>query len=318
MTAPVPTLPEPVAFPRAAAAVLAPVTRWVMRHWPRRLPGLGRYRLAAALHRRVAPSAPRVDARTSWGARMRCDLRDLVQSRIYYFGVWEPNLTRLLRRRLRPGDVFVDVGANVGYFSLLASRLVGPNGSVVAIDASPAMYGLLRENVARNDLTNVRTVNAAVSDREGVLAVYAGPPDNRGSTSTRADRGGSFEAEVRAAPLLSLLTPEERARVRLLKIDVEGAELPLLRDLLANLDSFPPAMEFVVELSPAALEEGGMPVGELLRRFAERGYHWYTLENDYDVHQYFDGGARPAERGRTDPTAQVDVVFSREDAAVLD
>jgi hypothetical protein len=79
---------------------------------------------------------------TAFGRQIAGDTRDIVQQHIYYFGVWEPNLTRWIVRRLAPGDVFIDVGANVGYYSLqrcsanllLASKLVGQSCSVVAIE----------------------------------------------------------------------------------------------------------------------------------------------------------------------------------------
>jgi FkbM family methyltransferase len=280
----------------------------VLRHWPRRL---GRERIAGVLHRQAIAEPTVLEGRATWGGRFACDLRDFVQYHIYYFSLWEPNLTALLTNRLRPGDVFVDVGANVGYFSLLASRLVRESGAVVAVDASPTIFGRLRETLRLNRANNVRAVNAAVSDREGVLSVYAGPPSNTGMTSTLAGRGGEYEADVRAAPLLALLTPEEAARTRLIKIDVEGAELPILLDILSNVDSFPDALEIVAEVSPSALSEAGTTLAELLDRFAERGFNWYLLDNDYGLGAYFDPQPRAAIRGRTVPTEQVDIVLSR-------
>lgn len=68
------------------------------------------------------------------------DTQDLIQRYLYLFGAWEPHLTGWLRRRLRPGDGFVDVGANIGVFSVLAARLVGESGRVVAIEASADVH----------------------------------------------------------------------------------------------------------------------------------------------------------------------------------
>ncbi|GJG89033.1 hypothetical protein tb265_42140 [Gemmatimonadetes bacterium T265] len=296
---------------RAPAARL---NRQVVRHWPVALGGALAHR---ALHKFSARPGVRLDGTATWGGRFRCDLHDFIASRIYYFGVWEPNLTSLLMRRLAPGDVFVDVGANMGYFSLLASRLVGDAGGVVAFEASPATYAVLAEDVAMNRATNVRAVNVAVSDRPGTLALYSGPSDNRGATSLHAERGGRFEANVRAAPLLDLLEPEERARVRLMKIDVEGAELPILLDVLEHLGDYSPRMEVVVEVAPDEMRAAGVPVEALLARFAAHGFHWYELENHHDPRAYFDARPQAAVRGTTVPTRRTDVVFSREDAPAL-
>ena len=100
-------------------------------------------------------------ARTVFGAHLEGDSQDLIQQWVYYFGVWEPVLTRWIRRTLRRGDTFVDVGANIGYFALLASKSVGPAGRVVAIEASPTICASLQRNVASNGARNVRVVNAA-------------------------------------------------------------------------------------------------------------------------------------------------------------
>ena len=75
---------------------------------------------------------------------------DVLSEWIFYTGAWQPALTAWLRRALAPGDVFVDVGANTGYFALLAAALVQDGGSVVAIEASPATHERLRTNLAPN------------------------------------------------------------------------------------------------------------------------------------------------------------------------
>ena len=99
------------------------------------------------------------------------------RGKFFVFGIWEPNLTNFVQQRLRVGDTFVDVGANLGYYSLLASKLVGALGHVVAIEASPAIAAHLTKNLHLNNATNVRVVNAAAADRAGTLALYRGPSD---------------------------------------------------------------------------------------------------------------------------------------------
>src|SRR3954447_9594533 len=88
---------------------------------------------------------------------------DMVPAYMYLFGTWEPNITGYVKRALRTGDTFIDVGANIGYFSMLASKLVGPGGSVVALEASPEFYEIVQENIRLNNCGNVRPVNVAAS-----------------------------------------------------------------------------------------------------------------------------------------------------------
>jgi hypothetical protein len=89
-------------------------------------------------------------ARTAFGFHVEGDSKDLIQQWVYYFGIWEPALTTWIRRRLRRGDLFVDVGANIGYFALLASKAVGRSGRVVAIEASAVIFDSLRRNIVAN------------------------------------------------------------------------------------------------------------------------------------------------------------------------
>src|ERR671922_2698937 len=89
-------------------------------------------------------------ARTRYGFRIAGDQALIMPRCIYWFGSWEPPLSAWIRRALRPGDVFVDVGANLGYFSLLAARAVAPGGSVVAIEAAAETVRRLEANIARN------------------------------------------------------------------------------------------------------------------------------------------------------------------------
>jgi hypothetical protein len=90
---------------------------------------------------------------TRWGAKMLVDTRDAAISPwIVLDGLWETQVTQWLQETLSPGQVFVDVGANVGYFTLLGGQLVGPGGRVVAVEAHPGLAELLRRNVIMNGL----------------------------------------------------------------------------------------------------------------------------------------------------------------------
>lgn len=84
----------------------------------------------------------------------------------------DPNLTAYFSRNPAPGDVVVDVGANIGYFTLLASNCVGAKGKLVAIEASPSVFGLPSENIALNTRSNIRAVNVAAAYDRGGLQIF--------------------------------------------------------------------------------------------------------------------------------------------------
>ena len=113
----------------------------VLRSYVRWVPGPGKRALVPGLvEPHLAARPPEFTARTIHGARLRGDQRWIMPRCIYWFGVWEPLLSAWVESRLRPGDVFVDVGANMGYTSLLAARAVGPGGAVVAFEPAPATF----------------------------------------------------------------------------------------------------------------------------------------------------------------------------------
>jgi FkbM family methyltransferase len=175
-----------------------------------------------AYSRLVGRFVSETTARTYFGALIKGDVRDLVMKHIFYFGIWEPNNSRLIETILSPGDTFLDVGANIGYDSLLASTLVGDTGRVVAIEASPRIFAQLSGNVALNASRNIRLVNKAAASARGELTLYAGQSGNQGGTSTLPRAGQTAEAVIQAEPLDEILTSDELASVRLIKMDIEG------------------------------------------------------------------------------------------------
>lgn len=257
-------------------------------------------------------------ASTVFGGQIAGDASDILQQYIYYFGVWEPHLTRWIGQRLAPGDTFIDVGANIGYFSLLASKLVGDSGAVVAIEASPKIFNALQGNLARNRAHNVRAVNVAVTDRKGWVRLFRGPDSNLGRTTIREECGFEFECEVEAAPLSAILQLEEAQNARLIKIDVEGAEWSVVAGMGPLLSSARTDLEIVVEVQPGPLAQQGKQPEDLLRIFLEAGFHAYRLENDYSPLSYLPPPTekRP-ERIRTPIQCQTDVAFSRQDSELL-
>jgi FkbM family methyltransferase len=250
---------------------------------------------------------PAIILKTRFGGKMRCkSIHDLLLRRVLLFGVWEPGVTSFIETRLERGDIFVDVGANVGYYSLLASQIVGQQGSVVAVEASPSVFRDLMKNLVLNRAANVRTANIAAGEYSGPVQFYEGPPGNRGLGSAIRIEGLRPEAVVPSEPLHELLTPEEMAQTRLIKIDVEGGELPILRDLLQVLSRFREAVEIVVEIWP---DENTI---EVLRQFEKKGFKLFAIPNSYALEFYIRPNCRLFRTSTSElSTATADIVLSR-------
>jgi len=141
-------------------------------------------------------------------------------------GEYEPQMVRVLSRYLSPGGVFIDIGANEGYFSVLASRLVGRKGTVVAIEPQSRLQSVIRTTLEANDCYNVRLFKCAVADRTGKMRLSLAPNSNSGSSSFfRSTKYILPTEEVQAFCLVDLF---ERIGVDccdLIKVDIEGGRV---------------------------------------------------------------------------------------------
>lgn len=153
--------------------------------------------------------------------------------------LWDRWERGYVRRHLKAGSVFVDVGSNIGAYALLAADIVGPTGRVIAIEPDPITVEVLRRNIALNQLESVISVcHAGVSDREEVLRVERPCPGNMGITRLVSDdqQGG---VEIACSTLGSVLRTAGVRQVDMLKIDIEGSETKVLREFFRETQSEP-------------------------------------------------------------------------------
>ena len=169
---------------------------------------------------------------------MTVETSDVIGRVLAASGVWEPHVTAAFRGLLSPGDVCVDAGAHIGYFTLLASKLVGPLGCVYALEPEPVTFEALCANLELNAARNVLPLRVAAGSQDGQELLYPAPAGNSGSAAL-ARRWGAFDPESEASKprmvvvrsISTIVDPAELPRLRLVKIDVEGFELEVLRDL---------------------------------------------------------------------------------------
>jgi FkbM family methyltransferase len=147
---------------------------------------------------------------------------------------------RVVRRLLRPGDVFIDGGANIGVYTLIAAQLVGEKGKVVCVEMIPETSERLERTVTLNGLTNVRVVVGALSEVSGLKLPAVVPQGKFGQARLDLSANGCVSEGVTVETVTLDSLSKEFDRVRLLKLDVEGAELSALmgaRDLLTKIDA---------------------------------------------------------------------------------
>ncbi len=237
----------------------------------------GRWRIkgrALPAARRVLPGRGRRRVRSRRGFPLEVDLDDWGGQFVYLTGEYEEPTARVIEALLAPGDTAVDVGANFGFFTVLAGRSVGPDGRVVAFEPLPSMRRELEVNLGLNGLANCRVRPEAVSDRAGAARLFEGPRGNPGLSSLRplADSGAPLEVETVA--LDAALSAEER--VALVKIDVEGAELRVLEGMAGLIGRWRP--DVVLEVTDRFLREMGASAATLFERARDWGYRSYRID----------------------------------------
>ncbi|MET4481495.1 FkbM family methyltransferase [Bradyrhizobium sp. F1.13.3] len=176
--------------------------------------------------------------------------RDEFERRMYRDREYEPATLSLLDKVLRPGDTMVDVGANLGLMSIHAAQRVTSNGRVVAIEPHPVYFKRLVDNVSLNGIKNVVAVNSAAGSAIEQRTIYDSPDVNIGRSSLiDPGVGGMVAGQVTVDTLDHLLSDARVRDVRLLKIDVEGFELEVLKGASETLKQLPIiCMEFDVAL----------------------------------------------------------------------
>jgi len=174
---------------------------------------------------------------------------------MFAFGeMYEPELL-YLDRLLSPGMTFVDVGTCYGIYTLVAARLVGANGRVIAFEPATRSYAVLRQNIKLNGLANVRAYRVALSDRIGLSSLHHHPDSSRNSLGMREGILGAPE-EVETNTLDSVFGSGPSERVDVMKLDVEGAEELVFREARGILATSHPAIIF--EVNPEAATALGL------------------------------------------------------------
>ena len=209
------------------------------------------------------------------GRKIYVDQEDSLS--ISIFGVYEPLTTQLVKDILRPGDAFVDIGANIGWFTLLAAPLVGDTGKVIAFEPEPANMAILKQNIALNTLHNVELAATAVADRNETMTLYLCPTDRGSHALYRTDDGRSSiqVAAVRLDDYLGAFA----GRIALIKMDIEGAEGQAVAGMQSLLKRNP-GVKIIMEFSPLALNKCGTAPADLLALLSNLGFAFQDINEE--------------------------------------
>ena len=212
------------------------------------------------------------------GATVVLNPTDPVVSGALRFGVYEKAETLFFQSTCCDGMTFLDVGANLGYYTALAARAVGPNGRVLAVEPDPDSFGYLEQTIAANAIGNVKAFPVAASDAHAMLPLYIST-DNRGDNRLYASDEERPQVEVEARPLDALLRENKIETVDLIKIDVQGYEPKVIAGLRETIIASP-NLTLLTEFWPQGMTEAGGDAYEFLQTLRELGLTLHELKPD--------------------------------------
>ena len=235
-------------------------------------------RMLDAMSRKITGPLP-IHVRTFWGQRMKLVLPDALSVALHRYRFFESGLTTMFLQRLKPAMTVIDIGAHFGYFSLLAVHLVGPTGQVHAFEPTPRTFDILRANT--EGYSSVHLNRAAVFSRRerfsftdyGIqYAVY----NTMGAGKLPAEENERLRPEhfdVQALPLDEYVA-EHNCRPDLIKIDAEGAEIPIIEGMKKTIAEIRPMITVEVGDVNAADESPSRRLLELVMSLGYRPWEY--------------------------------------------
>lgn len=215
-------------------------------------------RLSVALPKLLLPdpkSTGKHVLKTIHGVKMMIDpsLDQGVELSLFETGTYEKGTIQFLEKYLKPGHRFLDIGANIGLMSVIASKIVGKNGRVYAVEANPGTVSILQTNIELNQCKNIELLPIALSDAQGTALLFENWEVNRGGASLISQSDDQQGVEVRMERLDDLF--DENTTIDLVKIDVEGFEPQVIRGGMNLFKTQLPV--FIIEVSEKREKEVG-------------------------------------------------------------
>lgn len=206
------------------------------------------------------------------GHKIFLDSKD--SSNLSIYGTYEPTETELLKREINKGDVVLDIGAHIGYYTLLAAKLVGEKGKVFAFEPAPDNFALLKKNVDINSYNNVVLIQKAVSNESARIKLFL--------TETSSVSYRIYDSmDERKSIIVDTITLDEffedyKGNINFIKMDIEGSEGKALQGMI-NLLKENGNIKVATEFYPSALRSSGITPEDYLKLLLQHGFKLYCI-----------------------------------------
>ena len=212
------------------------------------------------------------------GFYMNLNPAEHIQQQLFWYGCYEKELGDLIKKVLKPGDVFLDIGANIGYFSLLAATNQ-TSSTVVAFEPVKDIFEDLKENVRINEIKNLVAVNAALGEKNEEKEIFISAKDNLGMSSFK--QPGNFSGRKEKVKVLCVddwFKSFALPKIDMVKIDTEGSELSVLKGMKQVLEQYRPLI--ILEVNPETLGMFSLSSNDILNYLKQLNFEAFLILED--------------------------------------
>lgn len=236
--------------------------------------GIGRYKVVAWLYHLIVPLL-RPDYVSVDGYRIYLDKKDALSLSV--LGFYEPSVGQAIKKEIKKGMIVVDVGANIGYFTLMMARSVGPTGKVYAFEPDPENFKLLRKNVKTNGFENVFLIKAVVGRKKGKISLYIN--EKSGAEHSIYNFSKSQKKILVDSWSLDEYFAGGNIKIDFIKLDIQGAEPEAILGM-EKIIRKNPKIKILTEIWPPGLEKSKVTAEEFINRLELLGFKLCLLRDD--------------------------------------
>lgn len=212
------------------------------------------------------------------GIYLSLQIDDWIQESIYFLGTYEKAELQLIKEIVKQGDVFIDLGANIGMHTLNASKLVGKNGRVICFEPFSKNFESLKKNMAINNSTNITSENLAVGETDSFIDLFYDDKEmNLGMVSSSRLTEYSHNEKVKVVSLDSYLRDSSIKKVDFIKIDIEGNEYAALLGMKETLTKFHP--QLLIEILEEDESNSSKNESKIMEYLESLGYEKYFIDD---------------------------------------
>jgi len=210
---------------------------------------------------------------------LELDQSDVAVSGSLALGSFEETEVNIFREKLETGMTVIDIGANIGYYTIIAGKRIGVNGKVFAFEPEENNFSLLSRNISLNKLNNVTVFKVALTDKSGEKSLYL-DNDNKGHHSLSSQKSKTEKSVlVRTDTLDNILEKYGSPKIDLIKMDIEGAEFLALEGMVKILAMNPELILFT-EFYPQAIRRLGRSPLQFLKNLVELGFFLSEIDEN--------------------------------------